>query len=43
MILTGESGFGGTFTVEEILEVTNQQEFDTFKLRAPNECWSYTI
>ena len=38
LILTGESGFGGTFTVEEILEVTNQQEFDTFKLRAPNEC-----
>ena len=25
-------------TIEEILEVTNQQEFDTFKLRAPNEC-----
>ena len=38
LIITGESGFGGTFTVEEILEVTNQQEFDTFKLRAPNEC-----
>tara|TARA_Y100000996_G_scaffold410094_1_gene391868 strand:+ start:1034 stop:1531 length:498 start_codon:yes stop_codon:yes gene_type:complete len=38
LIITGESGFGGTFTVEEMLEVTNQQEFDTFKLRAPNEC-----
>ena len=38
LIITGESGFGGTFTVEELLEVTNQQEFDTFKLRAPNEC-----
>ena len=38
LIITGESGFGGTFTVEEMLEVTNQQEVDTFKLRAPNEC-----
>jgi hypothetical protein len=38
MVITDESGFGGTFTVEEILEVTNLQEFDTFKLRAPNEC-----
>ena len=33
LIITGASGFGGTFTVEEMLEVTNQQEFDTFKLR----------
>ena len=38
LIITGESGFGGTFTVEEMLEVTNQQEFDVFKVRAPNEC-----
>ena len=38
LIITGDSGFGGTFTVEETLEVTNQKEFDSFKLRAPNKC-----
>tara|TARA_B100000886_G_scaffold58102_1_gene35753 strand:+ start:169 stop:669 length:501 start_codon:yes stop_codon:yes gene_type:complete len=36
--ITGDSGLGGNSSFEEILEVTNQQEFDTFIVRAPNEC-----
>ena len=36
--VTGTSGLGGAWTSDSILEATNQQEFDSFKLRAPNEC-----
>ena len=35
---TGTSGFGGTWTSDSVLELSNQEEFDTFKLRAQNEC-----
>ena len=36
--ITGSSGFGGTWTSDSVLELSNEEELDTFKLRAPNKC-----